>query len=54
MEEADLLADLREFAFGRVVPGGPPRIGAEIELIPVDAATGRFFRVTGRFFPYVE
>ncbi|MBW3629937.1 MAG: hypothetical protein KY464_11645 [Gemmatimonadetes bacterium] len=41
MTEAELLADLREVAFGRLVVGGPPRIGAEAELIPIDVATGR-------------
>jgi glutamate--cysteine ligase len=40
MTSADLLADLRAFAFARAA-GAPPRIGAEIELIPADAETGR-------------
>lgn len=40
MTEAELLADLRELAFGRGAAGAPPLIGAEIELIPVDAGTG--------------
>ena len=40
MTEEDLLADLRAFAFGRAAEGAP-RIGAEIEVIPVDAGTGR-------------
>lgn len=41
MTEAELLADLREVAFGQPVVGGPPRVGAEAELLPVDVATGR-------------
>jgi glutamate--cysteine ligase len=36
----DLLADLRANAFGLGRAPGPPRVGAEVELIPVSAETG--------------
>jgi glutamate--cysteine ligase len=41
LDEAALRADLRDNAFGgRRATVRPPSIGAEVELIPVDAATG--------------
>ena len=40
LARAGLLADLRTNAFGIGHAAGPPRIGAEVELIPVDAGTG--------------
>jgi glutamate--cysteine ligase len=40
LDEAALLADLRDHAFGgRRAAARPPSIGAEVELIPVDADT---------------
>lgn len=42
LSRAALAADLRERAFAGSEPGRPPRrLGAEVELIPVDTATGR-------------
>jgi glutamate--cysteine ligase len=40
LARADLLADLRTYAFALGRAPGPPRIGAEVELIPVSAETG--------------
>jgi glutamate--cysteine ligase len=40
LARADLLADLRTHAFALGRAPGPPRIGAEVELIPVSAETG--------------
>lgn len=40
LSRADLLEDLRTHAFALGRAPGPPRIGAEVELIPVSAETG--------------
>lgn len=40
LSRADLLQDLRTHAFALGRAPGPPRIGAEVELIPVSAGTG--------------
>lgn len=40
LSRADLLDDLRTHAFALGRAPGPPRIGAEVELIPVSAETG--------------
>jgi glutamate--cysteine ligase len=40
LARADLLQDLRTHAFALGRPPGRPRIGAEVELIPVSAETG--------------
>lgn len=49
---AALLADLRERAFGLGAGGrSPRRIGAEVELIPVSADTGRMVPITAQAGP---
>ena len=43
-----LVRDLRDRVFPRANPGGVPlRIGAEVEIIPVDGTTGRPLRLVG-------
>lgn len=50
---AELAAELRETAFAGTC-GRPPRIGAEVELIPLDAHTHRVVPVGERLLPFLR